>query len=61
MGSLCSKSSTLSGGHTVLGGESTASVRADDEQTRRQRLADAALSRREAVSCSSVSVPDQHG
>ena len=51
MGNLCSKSSTLSGGHTVLGGPgSTANARSDDSEIRRQRIAEAAERRQEAVS-----------
>lgn len=50
MGNFCSKSSTLSGGHQVLGGsESNTNVRGEDEEARRARIAEAAQRRLEEV------------
>lgn len=52
MGSICSKSSTLEGGHTVLGNDSaspSAFSNNDSAEERRKRILDAAESRQKAV------------
>jgi hypothetical protein len=50
MGSLCSKSSTVSGGHTVLGSSAlTQEERADEARGSRLAAAGAAERRRQAV------------
>lgn len=52
MGSICSKSSTLEGGHTVLGNNSASpSALSNNEsaEERRKRILDAAESRQKAV------------
>ena len=52
MGALCSKSSSLSGGHTLIDSQSQSNVRAQaaNSEERRVALAEAAERRRQSVS-----------